>query len=152
MGSGENGMSDFPAKMMNIGLTREGTRMLDRVITVGIFLLSLGLCGLAIHAIFFPGMASLGYGVGVKGEGVPWVIAAGVRDGVLGIVAMTMLLDRRSLSGFLGAMLLVPLADVVIAFQYGTGIQSILPHALGFVGIAVLWVLVYAQASKNRHR
>jgi hypothetical protein len=115
--------------------------ILDRLVATGTVLLAFGLLALAAHATLAPVSASAGYGVPISPGAEAWVMAAGLRDGVLGLATLWMLRHRAALPGFLLAVLLLPLGDVLIAFIHGQGAGAILPHAVGTVGIGLLLIL-----------
>lgn len=115
--------------------------ILDRLVTTGTVLLAFGLLALATHATLAPLSASAGYGVPISPGAEAWVMAAGLRDGVLGLASLWMLRHRAALPGFLLAVLLLPLGDVLIAALYGQEASAILPHAVGAVGIGLLLTL-----------
>lgn len=115
-------------------------RWLPRLVDLGTLALALGLFGLAAHATVLPADAATTYGVPTTGTGETWVRAAGLRDAVLGLVVLATLRHRATRPLVLGAALLLPLADVVLAFGHG-GAAATLPHASGVLGIGVLLAL-----------
>lgn len=118
-------------------------RWLPRLLDLGTVGLSLGLLALAAHATLVPAEAAATYGIPAEGPGLAWVRAAGLRDGVLGLVVAATLRHRPVRPLVLAAALLLPLADVVLSLDHA-GPMATLPHATGFVGIAVLLALSLA--------
>jgi hypothetical protein len=110
---------------------------LPRLLDLGTIGLALGLFGLAVHATVLPLDAAATYGVPTEGSGEVWVRAAGLRDAVLGFVVLATLRHRAARSLILGAALLLPLADVVLALGHA-GAAATLPHVGGVLGIGVL--------------
>jgi len=108
-----------------------------RILDLGTVGLSLGLLGLAAHAALLPADAAATYGIPTEGTGVAWVRAAGLRDGVLGLIVAATLRHRPVRPLVLAAALVLPIADVVLSLDHA-GPAATLPHAAGLVGIAVL--------------
>ena len=119
--------------------------LLSRLVTLGTIALAVGLLGLAAHSTLDPMGASAVYGVPVDAAGAPWVTASGLRDAVLGLVALVMLRHRAALPAFLACALLLPLSDVVVALRHGDGPLAAAPHALGTVAIGVLLALAVVE-------
>lgn len=111
---------------------------LPRLVDLGTGALALGLLGLATHATLLPADAAATYGVPAPDGGLPWVQAAGLRDAVLGLVVLATLRHPGVRPAILACALLLPLADVGLAFVHGGGVGATLPHATGAIGIATL--------------
>lgn len=122
---------------------------LPRLVTVGTGALALGLLGLAAHATLLPADAAATYGVPAPETGLPWVQAAGARDAVLGLVVLTTLWHRPVQPAILACALLLPLADVVLAFVHGGGAAATLPHLTGVVGIGALLALALLERARR---
>ena len=113
----------------------------SRLVTLGTVAMALGLFGLCAQTLVDPVGASQGYGVPAQTD-LAWVTAAGVRDGVLGLVALGLLRWHRSaLPLFLAAVLVLPVADVALSFVHGEAWTAVAPHAVGTVAIGVLLAL-----------
>lgn len=122
----------------------------SRLVTVGTVALALGLLGLCAQTLLDPVGASEGYGVPAETDLV-WVTAAGVRDGVLGLVALALLLRHRAaLPVFLAALLVLPIADVVLSVSHGSHGLAAAPHALGTVAIGLLLALALPDGQPPR--
>ncbi|MCB9778559.1 MAG: DUF4267 domain-containing protein [Alphaproteobacteria bacterium] len=120
--------------------------ILPAIVTLGSVLMGLGLLGLCAHATLDPAGASLVYGLPSDGEALPWIRAAGARDGVLGLVLLgTLWRHRAALPVVVGASLIVPLADVAVCLSGGAAWAAAAPHLLGTVAIGVLLGLVMAE-------
>lgn len=113
-------------------------RWLPRLIDLGTGAVALGLLGIAGHATLLPADAAATYGVPAPPGGLPWVQAAGMRDAVLALLVLATLPHRAARPAVLGCALLLPLADVGLAFVHGGGWGATLPHATGASGIAIL--------------
>jgi hypothetical protein len=123
--------------------------LLPRLVDLGTGALGLGLLGLSAHATFLPADASATYGVPTDGVGLAWVQAAGARDAVLGLVVLLTLRHRAVRPGILACALLLPLADLILAYLHGGGAAATLPHATGVVGIGVLLGLALAERARG---
>lgn len=124
-------------------MSRSWTRPLA---TFGALVLGLGLLGLCVGALVAPGPSAQGYGVGAVPGAEVWVRAAGVRDGALGVAVLLVLWRHRAaLRWVVGASLLVPVADVVLALSQGSGPLGAAPHLVGVVGVVALLLLCLAE-------
>jgi hypothetical protein len=113
-----------------------------RLVVLGTLALGLGLLGLAVHAAISPALAAQGYGVPVTGDALPWVTAAGLRDGALALSTLAILRwQPRALPPLLVGVLVVPVGDVALAALHGGAALAVAPHALGTVGVGVLLAL-----------
>ena len=116
-------------------------RLGSRLLTVGTVAMALGLLGLCAQTLLDPVGASQGYGVPASTD-LAWVTAAGVRDGVLGLMALGLLhWQRAALPVFLAAVMVLPIADVALSWTHGETWTAVAPHAAGAVAIGVLWLL-----------
>lgn len=122
----------------------------SHLVTAGAIFMALGLFLLCAQSLLDPVGASQGYGVPVA-QDTAWVTAAGVRDGVLALVTLALLRwHRGALPVFLGALLLLPLADVALAALHGDSLLAVAPHAAGTVGIGVLFGLSWPDGHPPR--
>ena len=103
--------------------------------------LALGFFGIAVHAVIAPTQAADVYGIPVEQDGLAWVRATGLRDGVLGIITLSVRQHPRLLSSFLAAVVLLPIADIAIVLSYTGQFVTTLPHVLGATGVGLLWLL-----------
>ena len=124
--------------------------MYRKLLTLGTWLLGIGLIGLGIHALLDPSAASQGYGVLLGDDNPGYIIAAGMRDLALGLATIgVQLRQRKALPFLLAPMLVIPLADVGLVLKYGEATMlGVAPHAVGVVGICVLLVL----SLREKHR
>jgi len=116
--------------------------MLRRLVTLGVVGMGIALLGLGLLSLFAPEFASEGYGIPLGDERSAYLIATGMRDIVLGLVALALLWRHRgAIPLFLLCMLILPIADVAIVLAHGKAWPGVLPHAGGAVGIAMLAAL-----------
>jgi hypothetical protein len=109
-----------------------------------VLLLGLGLIGLGVGAVVLPEASSHGYGVPTQES--TWVTAAGLRDVSLGLMALVFRARYPDvLRFFVPLMFPIPVGDVVLVLAAGQPLFSILPHAVGTVGIAVLSVWLWRR-------
>ena len=117
----------------------------SRLVTLGTVAMALGLLGLCAQTLADPIGASQGYGVPASTD-LAWVTAAGIRDGVLGLVALGLLRWHRSaLPMFLTVMLILPLADVALSWTHGESWMATAPHAVGTAAIGILLALSFLE-------
>lgn len=120
---------------------------IPRLVTLGSLVLALGLLGLCAHALLAPAPASQGYGVPAVPGAEPWVQAAGLRDGALGVAVLLIVWRQRSaLPWVLAGSLVVPLGDVGISLSQGAGLLGATPHLVGCVGVGILLWLSVAES------
>lgn len=123
----------------------------SRLVTLGALVLGVGLLGLCGHALLAPDLAAAQFGVPAVPGAEPWVRAAGVRDGALGLAVLLVLWRRRpALPLVAGASLLVPISDATIALSEGAGLLGAAVHLVGVVGIVALLVLCRLEAAEQR--
>ena len=119
----------------------QATRLHSSIVQWGPVALALGFFGIAVHAVIAPTHAAEIYGVPVEQDGLAWVRATGLRDGVLGIITLSIRKHTHLLSSFLAAVVVLPIADIAIVLS-GTGQPvATLPHVLGAMGVGLLWLL-----------
>lgn len=125
-----------------------GSKLVSRVVSLGILGLGVSLLGLATGTLLFPAWSSQTYGIEVVDVSpeIGWVVATGLRDGVLGLLALSKLFNRQGLLLFLAVVMLLPIGDVLIVANFShAGWSSVTPHALGVVAIVALIVLVLIE-------
>ena len=114
--------------------------MRERLFTVGLVVLVVGLTALGVNAFFAPEGAADGYGIAAGAPG--WISATGLRDVSLAVAVLGVWRAHPiALRPLLLGVLVVPLGDVAVVLLAGSPLPAIAPHAIGAVGVAVLWWL-----------
>gem|GEM_PF-1276949 len=141
--------------------------VISKLLTIGTWLLGLGLIALAISTLIDPESAAQGYGVALEPtmyvteqdeflkrsmldaqqgrtpSAIPYVVATGMRDLTLGAMTLLILIRHRNvLPGFLACMAILPICDIAIVGFHGDGrLVGLMPHIVGTVGVIGLAIL-----------
>lgn len=116
------------------------------IVTCGAWLTGIGLVVLGLQCLVFPGAAD-GYGVSpLDKNGFAYLLATGMRDLSLGLITIYLLLRfRPALSVFFSLLTIIPIADVLIVWNYGNSLLSLGVHLVGVVGLSVIAVCAFAE-------
>ena len=116
------------------------------LVSVGTILIPIGLIGIFFGAIFAPELAHQNFGVSKENNPnnfYPFVFAAGIRDGVLGIIGLTLRFKYpKALLEFYAAIFLIPIADLMVVLHYNGTVMDGIAHVLGAFGILILIILI----------
>ncbi len=107
-----------------------------------------GLLLVGLTAMTFPKWAAGMFGVKASTEGLPYVMAAGVRDVFIGLALLLIWQtgDHRLLAKAMVATAIVSLMDTYLVFKYGMRRQMAL-HILGTVAVVVYGFVLYSYSS-----
>ena len=117
------------------------------IVTIGGWITGMGLIFLGLHCLFFPNVAE-GYGVSpVDDKGFAYLLATGMRDLFIGIATIYLLIRfRAALPFYFFAMLIIPIADVLIVLRYGDSYINTWPHAAGIIALSLISYLAFREA------
>ncbi len=120
------------------------------IVTWGAWLTGVGLILLGVQCLVFPGAAD-GYGVSpIDEKGFAYLLATGMRDLSLGLITIYLLLRFRSaLAVYFALLIIIPVADALIVWNYGNSLVSLGVHLVGVVGLCVIAVCAALDQRSN---
>lgn len=106
---------------------------------------AMGLCllGLAAATFVAPVTTATMYGLPVEKAFEGWVMATGLRDGVLGIYSLYLARHATNRLPFLLCLLPLPLGDAGIVLGQGGAFSAAIVHLAGVVAISALAAVVF---------
>lgn len=114
---------------------------LPAAMRAGMLAMGLALIGLSIGTVFQPESSSQMYGVPQPVNQWQWVVATGLRDGILGMFALYLAFFPSGRLMFLFCLLFLPLGDAAIVLNSGGTLVTAAVHLAGAFGIGILLVI-----------
>ena len=122
--------------------------------SIGTILMPIGLIGIFIGCVIDPKMGEKSFGVVNPNRNdinyYPFHFAAGIRDGVLGIIGLLLRFKYPVvLMDFYMILILIPLADFIIVKYYNGSFLDGIFHILGAIGTFILILLLKEDKTQN---
>lgn len=123
---------------------------------IGTILMPLGLIGILIGSIIDPEMGEKSFGVVNPNkneiEYYPFHFAAGIRDGVLGVIGLLLRFRcPQILMEFYMILIMIPIGDFMVVMYYNGSFLDAICHILGAIATFILILLLRADNTGNEN-